>query len=254
MKHINKMAGIGLGSLFVLGAVGCGGGGGGDEGGDGSGGAAEGAYYGTADASTGSRLDVFGVVLDDGDYWFIYAGDGVFGGVQGTGDAGSDGSFTSSNGRDFAVGDDVLDVDVDAQAVARSTLNGTLRYEGGDSVGFSLFYDDLYELTPTLAALAGSYGGTAVTSDGQDQVSVTVSSSGAISGGSAVYDCRFSGTATPRSSGNVYDLRVSFSGDECTHGSATLRGIAFYDVEVNQLFTAAVNDDRSDGFIFVGQR
>ena len=246
MKHIHSTAGIGLGALFLLGVVGCGGGGGG--GGDGSGGAAKGAWGGST--STGDT--VVGVVLDNGDYWFIYNGSSGFGGVQGTGDAGDDGSFTSGNGLDFNVTEgEILDVDVSAQAVAQQSLNGSLQYGGGVSASFTLGYDDNYDLTPSLATLAGTYGGTAAVADARESATVTVSASGQVSGTSAS-GCRFSGSAQPHASGNVYDLSLTFGGGVCTYGTATVHGIVYYDAPSGSLLSAAVTDKRDGGFIFLG--
>ena len=239
---------IGLALTMML--AGCGGGGGGGDDDKGSGGAADGAYFG----STSNDYNTLGLVLDDGTYWFIYVtSSSIGGGVQGTGTYHDDGSFTSSNGLDFHVGEDIYDVDVDAKAVAKTSLNGTLNYDDGSKISFSSDYDPGYELTPSLSTLTGTYTGLAATSEGEEQASATISSSGAISGTSAS-GCTFSGSAKPRAHGNVYDVSISFGGGVCTNGTDTVKGVAYYDASSQLLVSAAVNSGRSDGFIFVASK
>ena len=246
-EDMKQMLAIGLlGAIFVTGC-----GGGGSNGGD-SGTSAEGLWNGTT--SNGRAMS--GLVLDDGTYWVLYSLMGnsavIAGGVQGTGSS-RNGTFTSSNGRDFNLeGLGVNDVDVSANYVMQESLSGSLRYRGtGEVVSFSASYDASYELTPSLELIAGTYSGSAATSGGTEFATVTVSTSGAISGSSAG-GCTYSGTGAPRARGNVYDVVVTFNGGLCALGTQTVRGAAYFDADLNQLVSAAVNTGRTDGFIFAG--
>lgn len=248
---MKKFLRIGALSLFLLSTTGCGGGGGDDGGSPGSAGAAEGAYYGT----TGDAYNTVGLVLDDGSYWFIYfTSDSIGGAIQGSGKGASDGSFSSSNGKDFSIVDgEIYDVDVAASAVAGTSLNGNVNYQDGTKAPFNTSYEAGYTLTPNLATLAGTYSGLAATSEGEEQAITTISASGEISGTSQS-GCAFSGKATPRAHGNVYDVSIGFGGGVCTNGTDTVKGVAYYDATLHGLFSAAVNGGRTDGFIFIGSK
>ena len=243
---MKRMLAIGLLSVVIV--TGCGGGGNGD----GSGTSAEGLWNGTT--SNGRAMS--GLVLDDGTYWVLYSLMGnsavIAGGVQGTGRS-RNGAFSSSNGRDFNLeGLGVNDVDISANYVMQESLSGSLRYRAtGEVVSFSASYDASYELIPSLELIAGTYSGSAATSGGTEFATASVSTSGAISGSSAG-GCTFSGTGSPRARGNVYDVVVTFDGGMCALGTQAVRGVAYFDADLNQLVSAATNNARTDGFIFAG--
>ena len=62
----------------------------------------------------------------------------------------------------------------------------------------------------------------------------------------------FNGTASPRVSVNLYNISVHFLGGGCLFGTSTLTGIGYYDSANRQLYAAAPNGSRTDGFLFVG--
>lgn len=211
---------------------------------------AQGLWKGTT--STGRAIA--GLVLDDGRYWFIYSAAGnnaVLGGaVQGHG-AGAGNDFISSDGIDF---------NFEGQGINSFTLSGTVAEKStfGATVSFtnsqftiSANYDADYETPPSLAAIAGSYVGTAVTAAGYDATSLTVSGTGDITGSSAG-GCSFTGTATPRTTGNAYDVSVVFAGGTCSNGTNTVQGAAYFDSKTQELRSAALNTDNTNGFYFGG--
>lgn len=212
---------------------------------------AEGFWVGT----TNTNRDVAGVVLDDGTYYFLYTGVGnpdVIGGViQGTG-VSSSGSFSSTDARDFNLeGLGVLAATISASYNARQTLNGTVTYANGDAVTFTSTFDADYDTTPSLAALAGTFTGQVAFSGGVEDANVTVSASGAISGAGAS-GCTVTGTAAPRSRGNVFNISLTFGGAPCFFANQTLSGIAHFDSAAKALFAAAPNATRTDGILFLG--
>lgn len=237
--------------LVVL-FVGCGGGGGGS--GDLSPSAAEGLWEGTT--NNGRALSF--LVLDDGTYWALYTVQGnsstVAGVVQGTSSS-QNGTFTSSNSRDFNLeGLGINNATINATYVPMQSLNGVFRYtSSGEQVIFNSSYNSDYDLIPDLAILAGTYYGPASTSGGYDTATLTISTAGAISGISDMA-CSFSGSVSPRSSGNIYNTTITFHGGTCANGNSTVRGILYYDETSARLYSAALNNSRSDGYIFIGYR
>lgn len=248
MKHILIVC-----LACVVSVSGCGGGGG-DGGSPAPATSAEGLWLGT----TSNGRTIAGFVLDDDTYWVLYSLIGnsavIAGAVQGNGTSQS-GSFTSSNGKDFNLeGFGVNDVTVSASYVMKQSFNGTIRYTAtGDQVTFTSSYNSDYDLTPSLAVLAGTYSGSAATSGGTESATVTISVAGAISGSSAS-GCNFSGSASPRTHGNVYNVSVTFAGGTCANGTNTVTGVANFDAPTNQINSAALNSARTDGFIFVGTK
>ena len=132
------------------------------------------------------------------------------------------------------------------------SLAGTVTYSNTTAT-FSGSYDSNYDLTPSLATVAGTYTGSAATSGGVEFATVTISSAGAISG-SGAGGCTFAGTTTPHSKGNVYDVSVTFGGGLCTNGTNTVTGVAHFDDATKEIRSAALNSSRSDGFLYVGTK
>lgn len=198
------------------------------------------------------------VVLGDGSYWGIYstvANDDIVAGVlQGTGTE-TGNNFTSTNGRDFNIeGADVLSFSVASTFSEMTSLGGTATYSGGGgTVTFTGTYDDTFDDTPSLAAIAGSYFGEAASSGGNETAQFTINGSGNFTG-SGGSGCSFNGTFSPRSDGNVFNLSIRFNGGECVNGTSTLTGIAVYDPIEAAIIGAALNGSRSDGVIFVGAK
>ena len=215
-------------------------------------GTAEGLWKGT----TGTNRVVSGLVLDNGNYWFIYSAVGnsavVAGAVQGSGTS-SNGNFSSSNGLDFNLeGLGINGFTLAGTYTKKSTLNGTQTYTGGTSGSMTFSYSTDYDLTPSLATIAGTYSGTAATIGGiVEFATVTVSSSGTITGMSAS-GCSFTGTASLHAKGNVYDVSVTFGGGVCVIGTGTVTGVGYYTASTRTLVSAALNSGRTSGFLFGG--
>jgi hypothetical protein len=216
-------------------------------------GTAEGLWSGT----TSTNRAISGLVLDDGNFWYIYSAVGnsavIAGAVQGTGTS-SNGHFTASNGVDFNLeGLGVNDFSFSGTYTQKSQIGGTLTYTGGTANSLSGTYSTDYGLTPSLSTVAGTYSGTAATAAGVEAATVTISSAGAISGMSAG-GCSFTGTASVRSKGNVYNVAVMFGGGVCSNGTNTVNGVAYYDASSSSLVSAALNTGRSNGFLFEGAK
>jgi hypothetical protein len=220
---------------------------------------AEGLWVGTTD----SNRTVTGLVLDDGTYYVLYSQVGnptiVGGVVQGSGTS-NNGSFTSTDARDFNMeGMGVLDATVSASYTVRQSLGGTVMYGSGDATTFVTTYDSQYDLTPSLAALAGAYGGQVALSQGVEYADVTISESGTVTG-VGMSGCTLTGSVSPRSSGNVFNISITFGPAPCYFAGQTFTGHAYYDSDVaeqrlyQRLYAAAPNATRTDGVMFIGEK
>lgn len=207
---------------------------------------------------TDTNRPLTAVVLDDGNFWVFYApGVGstvVAGAVQGTGTS-ANGSFTSTNAKDFNLeGDGILDLTVAASYTAQSQFNGRLAYSGIlAATAFTSSYDAISTQQATLASVAGRYTGTAGVAQASEAATLTVSPTGAIAG-SGSSGCAFTGTLRTRSSGPAFDLSVTFGGGVCANGTTTVNGIGYLDTRTGRLLGAALNGARSNGLIFNGMK
>lgn len=221
---------------------------------------AEGVYGGTL---TGSRSTAFQLlVLENGDFWSLYGTQtgsvfSIAGFVQGTGTS-TNGSFTSSNGKDFGVFPAVagtLSATYDATA---KTISGNVTGTGTNTVTFSggpiagSLYN--YNAAASLTTVAGSWSTTSLTGEG---VALTVAASGAFTALSSL-GCSFTGTFTPRASGkNVFDVSIVFGAAPCGLPGQSASGIALAYPLTNgktQLLAAATDSTRSRGAVVFGTR
>ena len=214
---------------------------------------AEGLWNGTTDTGRSSA----GRVLGDGTSWVLYSLVGnpnvIAGLVQGTGSS-QTGSFTSSNTRDFSLeGRGVLDATLVGSYVMKQSLSGTVTYVLGGQTTFNSTYNADYDLIPDINLVVGTYTGSTATTSGTEIVTVTLSSPSSITGSSAS-GCNFTGSFAPRSSGNVYDVSVTFAGGVCSNGTSTVTGVAFFDAATKRLYSAALNNTRTNGFIYLGTK
>ena len=216
-------------------------------------GSAEGLYSG----STNTNRTIVSVVLDDGTYYFFYsvpANPNLIAGVlQGNGTS-NNGSFTSADARDFNIeGLGVLSATIAASYAARQSLSGSITYPGASGATFTSTFDPAYDTTPSLASLAGTYTGQAGSSGGVQSATVTVASNGVFTGVEAD-GCTFTGTASPRVRGNIFDQSVTFGGAPCEFAGSTLVGIAYLDVPNRRLYGAAPASNRTNAVIFSGTK
>lgn len=252
MKNI--LLALAFSSVSIL-VGGCGGGGGG------SGSStpapvttAEGMWTGT----TSTNRTVNGFVLDDGTYWVLYSATNdsniIAGGVQGSSTS-TNGNFTSSNARDFnQEGLGILPATISGSYFAKQSLNGLIDYPTlNQNVTFTSTYNSSYDTTPSLANLAGTYSGSGTVNGGTETATLTITAGGSITG-SGVSGCQFSGTATPRSKGNVYNISITFGGGVCSNGTNTVTGIGYIDSTLTRVWGAALNVARDNGFIFYGTK
>ena len=213
---------------------------------------AQGLWIGT----TATNRTITGLVFGDGSYYVLYSPVGnataVAGVVQGTGSS-SAGTFTSTDARDFNLeGLGVQSGSVSAAYVSKQSFNGSVAYAVAGNTPFTSAYDANYETAPSLAGLAGTFTGQVALSVGVQAATIAVSSSGAISGVNG--GCALSGTASPRSDGNAYNLSITFGAAPCFFANRTFTGIGYFNSVTKRLYAAAPNAARTDGVLFVGTK
>lgn len=213
--------------------------------------AAEGFWVGTSSAG----FDAGVAVLENGETWGIYSyGSTIYGALLG--------STTSSGNSLNGAGSDY---NIPARTVTQGTYSGTvtpktsiaITSSGGGT--FNGTYRSLYDQSPSLASLAGTYSGYGVSGTSTTQyTTVTVSPAGVVSSGLQALGCTASGSVAPRASGkNVYNLSVTFAGINCALGDGTTTtGIAILDTTVTpgRLYAVALKPDKTDGFVWSGTR
>lgn len=220
---------------------------------------AEGVYGGTLTGSTSTSFQL--LVLENGDFWSVYGSQspgtfGVAGFVQGTGTS-NNGSFTSSNSKDFGFSPALAAIatatyDATAKTIAGNFKAGTttVTFAGGPIAGS--LYD--YNAAASLTTVVGAWSTTSLTGEG---VALKVASSGAFTAMSSL-GCSFTGTIAPRASGkNVFNVSTTFGGAPCALPGQSATGIAIaYPLSngMTQLLVAATDSTRSYGAALFGSR
>jgi len=199
---------------------------------------------------------VTAAVLDDGTSYFFYSvpanPNQIAGVLQGLGTS-DKGNFTSSNTKDFGIGLAARDTTISATYAARQFLNGSFTDSGAGTVAFTSAYNTAYDTTPSVASLAGVYLGQAGSSGGVQTATITTLTDGTFTG-TEQNGCTFTGKATARSRGNVFDQSVTFGGVPCFFPGSTFQGIAYFDLATRRLYTASPNSPRTDAAIFFGTK
>jgi hypothetical protein len=221
--------------------------------------------------SDGSPTGRTGVALVTGarSYVLFYSAPGnpnVLGGVvQGDIAGVTTAAFTTANVRDFNYeGLGTTFGTATASFTPRASISAVADYAGGRT-GFSGAYNSTFAQTPTLGAIAGTYGGTSATvATGRQAASGTIRADGQFTGSAG--GCISSGTLTPRPAaddsgsasprfgGNAYDFSITFGGAPCFYAGQTFTGVALYDADAKMLLATAPNAARTDALTFMGTK
>ena len=217
----------------------------------------DGYYQGTV--SSGNQFQL--LALENGQFYSLVGttdAQGVFqvtSLVEGRGTS-SNGAFTAANVKEFTSTGQVLSESLSATYVPKTSVAGTLTYR--NTVTFtgtapaSSNYN--YDTAATLSAASGSWSGSSLYGEGQ---TISIATSGAITGTSA-QGCQYTGTANPRASGkNVLDVTVTFGSAPCALPGQTGSGVGVTTMLANgrqQLLVALTNTDRSAGVVVFAQR
>lgn len=225
---------------------------GGSSGGSPVTGSPAGLFHGT----TGTGRTASALVLESGEFWVLYGPVGssnLIAGAQQGHATFSNGTFTSADVRDFSLETGAVSSGSATGTYApRSSIAAKLNF-GTALLTLAASYDPGYDIQSTLAAIAGSYSGTAVVVGGFDTATMTIFPTGAIAG-TSLLGCSFSGNIAPHAGVNSYAVTFTFAGGTCANGFSTVTGVAYRDAATNLIYSAAVNPARTNGFIFAGGR
>lgn len=210
---------------------------------------AAGLYKGT----TTTGRNIYGLILNEGTYYFIYSASNYSTETEGVlqGESSTYANDLSS--------EDAMDLNIAGSGVKKGKVTisykpkvsayGMMRLYENDVYTFTLSYDSNYEKKPLLSAIAGTFNGWAAFSQGKENVELNISSTGAITVNSAS-GCTINASATPHSKGNLYDVSISFGGSPCHFENQTMTGIAYYDSAYKRMWIVAPDSDRTDGILF----
>ena len=247
-----------LSSLMACVALaGCGGGGNSSPASTGP--TAEGVYGGTL---TGGSYPAFqAIVLENGDFYSMYGTQnasffGIAGFTQGSG-ASSNGSYTSTNAKDFGFSPAAsISLNATYNATARTisgttSANGTsTSFSGGPITGSTYNYNT----APSLTTISGSWTLSTLTTE---TIALTVSGTGVLSGITSL-NCALSGSILPRASGkNVFNVSITFGAAPCALPGQTASGIGLaYPLSngTTQLLVVATDTTRMYGAVGFGTR
>ena len=218
---------------------------------------AAGFYTGQFGSTTGvGRI----LILNDGSYWMwigTNAGSGasdIFSAVaQSSSGSWTSTAYTSTSGVDLFSSPQITNVGIVATYVAGTSFTGTLT-EGALSVPMTFTVPSgigyIFADTPSLSKFSGTYALT----DGTLSVSSTGSLTGQLTSG-----CTFTGTATPRTTGeNAYNLAITFGPAPCQTASTQTTGIALLATTkttlATQILGAVANSTKTKGEMIIGTK
>ncbi|EHP38886.1 hypothetical protein OR16_34823 [Cupriavidus basilensis OR16] len=224
-------------------------------------------YIGTS--ATNERFNI--LVLDENVYYAFYAMPGIpdvsRGVLTGNYSSGSGALTTNNNGLDFnqeAAGYSLTAANLLAAYVPGKSIQAQVTYRNGRSTVVNATYSTDYNFIATTDGLKGTYNGTSnvidtsgITAGG---VRLVVDASGNFTLDGSGSGCSFTGTATPRRQGKVYNVVLQLSGPTCLYANTPMSGIAYYDPTTThslpapgQLYLFAMRPDRQVGVIFTGK-
>jgi hypothetical protein len=214
-----------------------------------------------------SGYDLAAVVLENGDYYSLYAKDGIvvganYGKISVTGN-----TFTGTLEDIYVPSNQTNSGTISGTFVPKSTLDGVSVYKDSRVGGFTTTYRNSYDTPATLNAIAGVYTGPIYRSE--SSATLTIDQNGSVNGtttaaGTSLPKCIITGNVVPRASGkNVYDLTLVWSdnpnpnADRCCLPGSTIcatdtpkTGIAV--VDSTYLYTAWINAAKTSGFLWRG--
>jgi hypothetical protein len=195
----------------------------------------------------------------DGSFYLVYSGSNNLpaGAVVGTGSV-SNGSFTSVNAKDLSlVGtgtQTAANATVSASVVKDSSFNGTVTYTPPKAAtAFSTRFNSSFTKLPAMADLAGTYIG-AIATPGvkEDQIKLTITSSGSLSGELSC-GCKVSASLTTSGGNSAYVISLSFVGGDHVLSNKSMAGNVYFDAVRKRIYIIG-NVAGTDSAIYVGAK
>ncbi|MGB3917289.1 hypothetical protein J9253_13940 [Thiothrix litoralis] len=220
---------------------------------------AEGLWQGSTD--NGRSVTV--LLLSSGFYWMLYSPAGSNASVAGVvvgNSLSSNGKITSSNGKDFNFETSALmPLTWTGSYTAQSSLQASLTYTDIPSgiIALNTTHDGRYNLTPSLAAIRGTYSGTSTSlANGSRDTTLVIYEAGQLSG-SRTDGCTFTGNVSPTVRGNAYNVSIDY-GVNCSERnsgrSTNSKGSAYLNPANNRLFSVTLNSSVNDVLFFIGNK
>jgi hypothetical protein len=208
---------------------------------------------------TSSGRSFASLVLDDGSYYSIYSQVNnpsiVAGGERGTVKT-SGTSFSITDAVDFnfeGLGTNIASIT--GTVDEKKSIQGSINYPTtSQNITFSANYSPDYELTPSISNIVGRYVGASESVGSSNSVSSSdavmfdINANGDITG-SGNSGCTFSGTIKPRTSGNAYNVTITFGASPCQYPGATITGASYFDRTSNIVYAVASTPTGSANFI-----
>ena len=176
--------------------------------------------------------------------------------IEGLGTS-ANGSFSVANAKEYLPNGQALTGNITGTFSPRATIMGTVQSPSGTAsftgtAPAASSYN--YDVATPISAIAGNWSGTSLAGEANP---FAITTSGAISGRSAL-GCTFTGTAAPRASGkNVFDVTITFGPAPCVLPAALVTGGAVTNLIPDgrrQLIVALTNSGRTAGTVIVAQR
>lgn len=200
------------------------------------------------------------LVLENDQFFTLYgsaiAGGGmaVSGFIQGAGKS-SNGSFSSTDMKDFLPDGSSVAGSLSASYVPKASFNGSVT-ENASTVTFTGASLQSSSYTYDMAANQADIVGAWSMIDLQgSSVILNIATSGALAG--SVSGCSFTGRISPRASGkNIFDVALTFGPSPCRLAGQAASGIAveYLSSGKRQFVIAATDTARASGTAFLGQR
>ena len=209
--------------------------------------------------TTSANQNVRAVILEDGTYFILYTPPNSTeeaGVVQGTSTS-ADGTFASTDGRDYQIGlrgepgRPGIPITITGTYVPHGTLELTIAPSG---LTLSATYDASAEKPASLAPAVGTYAGYSGHSNGTVPRVLTLSmyADGSVAGSNEL--CSFVGAATPHPSLDVFTLTLTGLSGGCVIGTSTLSGLMTYDDALHRIRGFTPFDTRGDQYYVLGNK
>jgi Repeat of unknown function (DUF5648) len=207
--------------------------------------------------SSNGGSNVYGVVAPSGETWVLYtdvAGQNFLSGVVFANISWAGGSYSAAARDFYFAGRNYADARVNGNYVARSQLSGTVFYPSlNQSSNFNSSFNAVYDLTPSLAAITGTYSGSGTSLYGTEKLALAIQSDG-VAVAVTASGCTFSGRVSPMTGANLYRVNVISQGAQCNGTTINVTGVGYFDPAYRQLVITTTDVTRTNAFVYIGTK